>query len=110
MYLYRATVLRIVDADTIHADVDLGFDIRRRDSFRLAGINAPELSTAAGKEAKAYLERLLPKDAAGAYLPVTIRTEKDRREKYGRYLAWIELDGKTVNEILVEQGYAVRYP
>jgi endonuclease YncB( thermonuclease family) len=55
--------------DTCHVDLDLGFfeslrayDIagKPRVSCRIFGINAPELSTAAGKAALAYAETLCP--------------------------------------------------
>jgi micrococcal nuclease len=104
MYEYRAVVLRVVDGDTVHLDVDLGFDVKRRDSFRFYGINAPEISTAAGKTAKAWLEKRLPVGAV-----VSVRTQKDKREKYGRYLGTIFLDDVNINEQLVTEGHAQRY-
>ncbi|HET7110212.1 MAG TPA: thermonuclease family protein [Gemmatimonadales bacterium] len=103
MYQYRADVIRIVDGDTLHLDVDLGFDIRRADTFRLYGINAPELSTAEGLAAKDWLTDQL----AGGIDMVT--THKDTREKYGRYLGTLWVDGVNINEAMVEAGHAVPY-
>lgn len=38
---------------------------------------------------------------------MTVRTLKDRREKYGRYLAVVYLfDGRNLNQLLVDQGHA----
>lgn len=103
-YEYTAKVIRIVDADTIWLDVDLGFDVRRKDSFRLAGINAPEVSTVEGKAARDWLVDLLkPGDE------VVVRTQKDHREKYGRYLAVIVSRGRNLNDDLVKTGHAVLY-
>lgn len=76
---YRATVVAIHDGDTIDVDIvlakvgrqktdaDLGFNVHRgpagvvleRQSVRLLGCNAPELATAAGKAALAFLETVL---------------------------------------------------
>lgn len=105
MYEYVAKVIRVVDGDTVWLDVDLGFDVRRSDSFRLAGINAPEVSTLEGKQARDWLKTVLnPGDE------ITVKTFKDKREKYGRYLATILLaDGGNVNDRLVAEGYAVPY-
>ena len=102
MYEYRATLVRVVDGDTVWLEVDLGFDIRRLDSFRLVGINAPEMNTAEGKAAREWLVARLP-------AVLMIRTVKDRREKYGRYLATLYVDGTNVNEQMIEEGHAQRY-
>lgn len=102
MYTYRASVIRVVDADTVWLEVDLGFDVRRRDSFRLYGINAPEMSTPEGVAAKAWLAKALPGD-------LIVTTEKDRREKYGRYLATLWVGQVNINQALVDAGHAVAY-
>lgn len=77
----------------------------QRTICRLRGINAPEPSTKAGAEAKAALLSLI----LGKTLEVT--TVKDRKEKYGRMLVVILMDDgvTTVNDWLVEHGYAVPY-
>jgi micrococcal nuclease len=102
-YRYAAKILRIIDADTIEVDLDLGCDIHTNLTLRLYGINAPEMRTAEGKAAKAYVQIMLPVDT-----PVVIETIKDRREKYGRYLAivWHEFFGNA-NQHLLDNGYAV---
>lgn len=79
----RATVARVVDGDTLHLVVDLGCDVQTRMTVRLVGLNAPEMSTDAGHEAKAFVETWV-----AAHGPTfALRTVKDKREKYGRYLA-----------------------
>ena len=104
MYEYRASVLRVVDGDTVDVRVDLGFDVRMDMRLRLLGINAPERYTERGPAATAHLLGML----AAAGLTVTVRTEKDRKEKYGRYLATLLLpDGTNVNERMLADGHAV---
>jgi micrococcal nuclease len=103
MYEYIAKVVRIVDGDTVDVLVDLGFHISIEIKLRLYGLNAPELKEEAGKTTRDYLfSRLYNKT-------VTIKTVKDRQEKYGRYLATIILDGENINEDLLNKGYAVKY-
>ena len=104
MYEYRATVLRIIDADTVHTRVDLGCDVRLDMTIRLWGINAPEMNTDAGKAAKAALVERMPVGTV-----VTLRTVKDRREKYGRYLGVFDLDGLNLNLWLIAADHAVEY-
>lgn len=109
MYEYRARVLRVIDGDTLEAEIDLGFRVFLRGTLRLAGINAPEVhgpERPRGLAATRHLEELL-KQFTPADGSVLIRTEKDRTEKYGRYLAVLVAGDVNVNERLVADGSAV---
>lgn len=103
MYLYKATILRVVDGDTVDALVDLGFHITIEMKLRLYGINAPEMKTEAGHPARDYLKSLLDGKI------ITLKTIKDKREKYGRYLAILIADNAIVNDMMVNAGHAVPY-
>lgn len=108
MYTYNARVLSIVDGDTLHAEIDLGCDIRTRLTLRLYGLNAPEMSTDEGKAAKAYVAQWFDHFAPGGFF--TLRTIKDHREKYGRYLAMVSGQGdQSLNADLLRDGHAVEY-
>jgi micrococcal nuclease len=104
MYNYSAELLRVIDGDTVHLMVDLGMDVKVACKCRLWGINAPEMNTDDGKEAKGFLESLLP---VGCNLIVD--TFKDRREKYGRYLVKLIKDNTDINFRMIDAGHAVRY-
>lgn len=107
MYEYKAIVRSIYDGDTFRADVDLGFNVWAKNlAFRLNRINAPELVKAdpRGRTARDYLTTLMPVGSE-----VLIRTEKDKTEKYGRWLADVfSIDNSLapVNDILVREGFA----
>lgn len=111
MYNYNAIIVKVIDGDTVYADIDLGFDIWiRNQSLRLSGINAPERKGAtltAANESKVFLEKMVLNKK------VTIRTEKDRKEKYGRWLATILFEEDKnlieVNRMMVAEGHAVVY-
>ncbi len=117
MFRYAASVVRIVDGDTLYLDIDLGFFIRMTISMRLNGINTPETRGAtrtAGLKSKAFVESVLPPGAL-----VIVQTYK--AEKYGRYLAdiWykpgaksrdeIEAGGRLLNQELLDKGLAIPY-
>lgn len=51
MWTYRATLIRVIDADTYVLDIDLGFCVHTRQHIRLLGLDCPEIGTAAGQEA-----------------------------------------------------------
>lgn len=89
MYEYRARITRVIDGDTVEAEIDLGFHVSLTVTLRLAGINAPETrgtERPRGLAATRYLEALLH-NLAGDTRVLTVRTRKDVTEKYGRYLA-----------------------
>lgn len=107
-----AEVVRVIDGDSLVARLkrDLGFHgtATFEVKLRLNRINAPPLSTDAGKGAKAALEALvLPKGALALLL--TIETVK--AYKYGdEWMAEITLpalDKRNVSDELVNQGVAV---
>ena len=106
MYEYKATVTRVVDGDTLWLDLDLGCDTRLKMSVRLFGVNCPEMGTNEGRAAKAFVEAWV------ARVPyVVVKTEKDKREKYGRYLATLlpPLGERSLNRDLMVAGHAVEY-
>lgn len=100
----RCTVVNVVDADTVHVDMDLGQDIWiRRRSVRLVGIAARELSEPGGKEARDYLRQLLP---VGTQVEV-MSTGWDKFA--GRVDGVVYLDNCNINDRLVEEGWAARW-
>ncbi len=105
LYQYDARVERIVDGDTIEFSVDLGFHVYFREQMRLAHYAAPEVTgieRPLGLIAKQKLEELLP---AGT----VVKIKSHKTEKFGRWLAEIEWNGGTLAELLIEQGYGLRY-
>ncbi len=107
LYVYRAKVIRVVDGDTLDLEVDLGMETFRKTRVRLIGINTPEMNTQEGKNAKAYVETWCLSNPE-----VLIHTTKDRKEKYGRYLATVVspgLVGQSLNQLLLDVGLATHY-
>lgn len=106
MFEYRATLDRIIDADTVRLVVDLGFRVTLTETFRLAGINAPERFTEAGKLATQFVA-----DWFARQTEVVLESQKaPQQEKYGRWLATLRgSDGTTLNDQLVTAGHAVLF-
>jgi endonuclease YncB( thermonuclease family) len=98
---YPAEVLDVHDGDTMTLALDLGFDITFRSRCRVFGINAPELSTDAGKEALAYAYTLVQ---PGDLVTVT----SHGWDKYGgRFDGEITLlDGRNFGVEMVRAGHA----
>lgn len=102
-YCYSATVLKVVDGDTVDFSANLGFRVRVDIRTRLYGMDAPEMNTPAGKASKLFLQSLMP-----VSLPVVLQTYKDPTDKYGRWLATVvTTEGNVINEIIIGAGHAV---
>lgn len=136
-YTYEAVVLYPHDGDTIKCCVDLDQSVRHKDadygfhvyaenkrlvlheSFRLMGLNAPELATPAGKVALAFVQDWLSNncvqiDHLGAQLfavRLTTTPVGPQQEKYGRWLAVVEPTRKggitSLNTALLNSNNAV---
>lgn len=110
MYSYAFTLLRVIDGDTVEGICQLGFNVAYKLKARLKGINAPELSTPAGIESRAYLSKMLE----GKVLEVQ-STKIAPHDKFGgRYdlTLWASEIGKSqinVNIAMVDSGHAVAY-
>jgi micrococcal nuclease len=106
MYDYGCTVTRVIDGDTVEAEVDLGFHLQQRMTIRLLGINAPEMTGPTkeqGQAAKTHLAALMGSKR------LTLHTLLDKTEKYGRVLGTF-YDGLTdLNQQMVADGFAVPY-
>lgn len=103
LYNYKATVERIIDGDTIEFTIDVGFKTYMRMNMRLAGIDAPEIKTQEGKDAKKWLSEQLP---IGHEVLLNVYRTAD---KYGRYLAIVTYNGIEINNLLIKSGHAVEY-
>jgi len=104
---FACTILDWHDADTCRVLVDLGLaGLTMHRVLRVFGINAPELNCDAGLKAKATAESLAPQGSV-----VVCRTAKRREcEKYGRWLATIELaGGLDFAAEMIRQGAARAY-
>jgi len=114
MFYYKAIITEVYDGDTVTVDIDLGFNNwKKGEKLRLYGIDTPELRGSElikGREARDFVrERVLGKE-------IIIHTYKDKKGKYGRYLATImyrrhpeDTDNINLNDELVAKGMAVPY-
>ena len=113
-YVYRIrSVHKVVDGDTIDADIDLGFDISLTKRIRLAGIDTPESRTTDAYEKKLGLEvKAWLKDRLEFAKDILIKTElPDSTEKYGRIIGHLFINGEevSINNQMVAEGYAWEY-
>ena len=116
-YIYRAKLDRVVDADTIDAMIDVGFDIWVKKRIRYKGIDTWESRTRDLEEKKKGLaakarnkELLVEVSAKSGYF----RLKSYGVGKYGRVLGEIFIqDAKgvdmNINDTLIKEGHAYIY-
>jgi micrococcal nuclease len=129
LWYYRCKITRVIDGDTVEAQVDCGFGNKRTERLRLAGVDAPELRPRRGTPEEREEER---QEAAKAKDRVTdllhdrecvIRTFKTG--SFGRWIATIFFPedvitqlakvasgepSKSINDLLLAEGLAQPYP
>jgi micrococcal nuclease len=102
----RGRVVTVIDGDTIKVELD-----GRTDTVRLLGIDTPESQRpqtpveCGSKKAAATLRRLvLDRD-------VVLRGDptQDAVDRFGRSLAYVEVDGRDAGEAMVASGWAKPY-
>lgn len=96
-------------AKVAHVSDGDSFILSSGERVRMIGINAPELKDKFGPEAKEHLAQLI----GGKTVTLERDAENQDRDKYGRLLRFVRLDGRDINRQMIADGYAyafLRYP
>ena len=117
-YNFRVVEInKVLDGDTIDVTIDLGFDLFKKERVRVAGVDTPEKRTRdleekeLGIEATNWLKEKLDGAISGDD-DLVIRTELvGGMGKYGRLLGWLYIGDSefSLNELMIEEGYAWEY-
>jgi len=98
---FAGVVTRTVDGDTAHVRTARGDE-----TVRFLGVNTPETHHPTkgiecfGPEAAAFTQRRLTGRR------VTLELDVEHRDRYGRLLAYVIVDGHRFNDVLLREGYA----
>ena len=85
MYEYRATIIKIVDGDTVDVDIDLGFNVVLRDErVRIAGIDTPESRTRDLEEKEVWIGSQSKSKTTAWQNLCAKNTNKQKRRRYER--------------------------
>ena len=106
-FKYAATVTKVVDGDTIDCTIDLGFYVSTHERFRLYGIDTPEKTSKDATIKQQAFDAL--KYVTDTILDKVIILECFGKDKYGRWLAKVYIDGIVLNDRLIELGFATVY-
>ena len=117
-FVYRVTVVKVVDGDTLDVDIDLGFSMTLvGQRLRLLGVNTPEIkgpTREAGMRAKAFTRAWFD-----SHTNIMIRSRKREpghaeKDAFGRYLVEVYGDNEKgeqscLNDALLFTGNAVPF-
>ncbi len=106
MYEYIAKMIKVIDGDTMDFEVDLGFKIKHVVRVRLDGIDTPEIYHPSCEAEKIH-GREAAKHVVGNFLGKEgiLITHKDKKGKYGRYIADFRCDNTSLVVSLVHYGF-----
>ena len=113
MYTYKARLIRVIDGDTVDAEIDLGFGVYMKQRVRLYGINTPDSRSKEQEErerglaSKQRLTEILTRE-------FIVETILNKRGKFGRILGILYVEQEdgirnNINETLVKEGFAKEY-
>lgn len=91
------TVIKVIDGDTVRVRTPDKGDT----TVRLAGIDAPELRQVGGAASRQMLTEMV--------LGKTVACESFKKDRYGRYVGKIEVEGKDIGLAMIRQGGAWHY-
>jgi len=113
MYEYKCFTMRVIDGNTIDAEIDLGFNVLVRQRIKLHGIDCPDIRSndpATKERAQQARSRLVELVGKQFYC----NTIMNKRGKIGRTLGHVyTMDSNDsrvdINQTLIDDGFANRY-
>jgi micrococcal nuclease len=93
----KAKVTRVIDGDT--------YVVESGERVRMIGIDAPEMSTEFGGDAKEHLKTLIE----GKTIEMKPDTKTGNKDRYNRLLRYTVLNGEDINLRMVCDGFAIAY-
>lgn len=91
----------VVDGDTMDVDIDVGFDFFSKQRLRLYGVDTPERNMDGFKEATDFVKMMV--------LGKEVQVTTYKKDSFGRWLSIVRVDGVNLNDLLLEEKYAVVY-
>lgn len=112
MYQYKASVLRILDGDTIEVEIDLGFNIKVSKKIRIIAENHPYFDTTETWRPKSEAERehglQATERATELMLGKTVILDSVKTGKFN-YVAKIKLENNVdYGDLMINEGFLKR--
>ncbi len=113
LFVYQSRIVRVVDGDTVIAELDTGFHSTRWERLRLLGIDCPEVvgeHKAAGIAARSFAETWVLSVASDIPIAWPFLVQTYKTDSFGRYLATVrrKSDGASLTDALLAAGHGVK--
>jgi len=104
-------VIKVYDADTITIATKLPFETSKlyRIAVRLNGIDAPEIKGKGISDEEKEMAIKARDFVSNLVMNKYIKLENIKNEKYGRILADVYIENTHLNQLLLDERYAVKY-
>tara|TARA_Y100001937_G_C6948704_1_gene253659 strand:- start:85 stop:492 length:408 start_codon:yes stop_codon:yes gene_type:complete len=113
LYTYKVEVIKVIDGDSVRLNTDCGFGITlTNQSCRIAKIDTAESRVNLKKYPERTAEKALglkAKERLKELLSGNVILHCLERDKYGRLLGDLYVEGVSVGDILVKEGLACPY-
>lgn len=112
-YRWQCELVKVIDGDTIEAEIHLDFGVKLQAKLRIGKIDTPEIHTAK-HNTEEYRKGIAAKEFVEARFKTQgnkfwIETTGNRKGKYGRFIVDVLLpSGDYLGELLVKAGHAVK--
>jgi len=112
-YRWQCELVKVVDGDTLEAEIHLDFGVKLQAKLRLEGIDTPEIHTAK-HNTEEYRKGILAKEFVEERFKVQgkkfwIESSGKRPGKYGRFIVNVLMpSGEYLGDLLVKAGHAVK--
>jgi endonuclease YncB( thermonuclease family) len=103
--IYKTKVIEVTDGDTFKGEINLGFDIHITRTFRVFGIDTPEIFRPDSDSER--IKGILAKDrATNLLLDKVVEVKLHGTEKYGRSLVEVILpDNQDYTTLMKKEGF-----
>lgn len=112
-YRWQCRLVKVIDGDTIEAEIHLDFGVKLQAKLRLEGIDTPEIHTAK-HNTEEYRKGILAKEFVEERFKLQgdkfwIETAGKRPGKYGRFIVNVLMpSGEYLDALLLKAGHAVK--
>ena len=113
MYTYQCNTIRVIDGNTVDANIDLGFNVTIRQRIKLYGVNVKDIRSndETTRQQAVASKQKLTELLGNEFVCETIVNKRGKAGRVMGKLSTITADGTSigVNQQLIDNGFAERF-
>ena len=113
MYTYQCNTIRVIDGNTVDANIDLGFNVTIRQRIKLYGVNVKDIRSSDETDRQQALasKTKLTELLGSQFVCETIVNKRGKAGRVVGKLSTVNSEGVSidVNRQLIELGFAERF-